>query len=61
MGPGIAAVTHPLRVSEGTLFVAVQSSSWAMELTLMKPELMRRINAGKREGRIEQLVFLQAG
>lgn len=61
MGPGIAAVTHPLRVSEGTLFVGVQSSAWAMELNLMKPELMRRLNAGKREGRIEQLVFLQTG
>jgi hypothetical protein len=29
-----------------------------MELTLIKAELMRRINAGKGAGRIQQLVFV---
>ncbi len=61
VGDGIAAVTQPLRVSEGTLFVAVSTSAWMMELNLMKAELMRRLNAGKRRGRIEQLVFVLAG
>jgi predicted nucleic acid-binding Zn ribbon protein len=61
VGPGIAAVASPVRVSEGTLFVAVKTSAWMMELNLMKAELMRRLNAGKRKGRIEQLVFLMAG
>jgi len=58
VGPQIAAVTECLRVSEGTLFVAVSTSAWMMELNLMKAELMRRINAGKGEGRIRQLVFV---
>lgn len=58
VGPQIAAVTEPQRVSEGTLFVAVATSAWMMELNLMKAELMRRLNAGKRDGRIEQVVFL---
>jgi predicted nucleic acid-binding Zn ribbon protein len=61
VGPQIAAVTEPLRVSDGTLFVAVASSPWLMELTLMKGELMRRLNAGKGEGRIRQIVFVMAG
>ena len=61
VGPHIAAVTTPVRVSDGTLFVAVTTSAWMMELSLMKGDLMRRLNAGKREGRIEQLVFLMAG
>jgi predicted nucleic acid-binding Zn ribbon protein len=61
VGPGIAAVTIPVRVSDGTLFVAVATSAWMMELNLMKGELMRRLNAGKRAGRIEQVVFLMAG
>lgn len=61
VGPGIAAVTRPVRVSEGTLFVAVKTSAWMMELNMMKGELMRRLNAGKREGRIESLVFLMDG
>lgn len=61
MGPGIATVTRPIRVSEGTLFVAVKTSAWMMELNMMKAELMRRLNAGKRQGRIEQLVFVMEG
>ncbi|HEX7242216.1 MAG TPA: DUF721 domain-containing protein [Longimicrobiaceae bacterium] len=58
VGPQIAAVTEPLRVSGDTLFVAVSTSPWMMELTLMKGDILRRLNAGKKEGRIEQLVFV---
>lgn len=58
VGPQIAAVTVPRRVSEGVLFVAVHTSSWMMELDLMKGELMRRLNAGKTTGKIRQIVFL---
>ena len=58
VGPQIAAVTEPLRVSEGTLFVAVETSAWMMELNLLKGDLMRHVNAGKGEGRIQQIVFV---
>jgi predicted nucleic acid-binding Zn ribbon protein len=58
VGPGIAAVTEPLRVSEGTLIVAVSTSAWMMELNMMKADLMRHVNAGKKDGRIEQIVFV---
>ena len=58
VGPQIAAVTEPLRVSEGSLFVAVATSSWMMELTLMKGEIMRRLNAGKKDGKIQHIVFV---
>lgn len=61
VGSGIAAVTRPLRVSEGTLFVAVQTSAWMMELNMMKGQLMKRLNAGKGDGRIDQLVFVMDG
>jgi predicted nucleic acid-binding Zn ribbon protein len=60
VGPRIAAVTRPQRVSNEVLFVAVTSSAWMMELNMMKGELMRRINAGKKEGRIRQVIFLMA-
>lgn len=60
VGSHIAAVTEPLRVSEGTLFVAVASSAWMMELNLMKGELMRYLNAGRGDGRIKQIVFVMA-
>ena len=58
VGARIAAVAEPLRVSEGVLFVAVSTSAWLMELNLMKGELLRHLNAGKREGRIQQIVFV---
>lgn len=58
VGPQIAAVTEPLRVSEGSLFVAVANSAWMMELTLMKGEIMRRLNAGKKDGKIQHIVFV---
>lgn len=58
VGPQIAAVTRPLRVSDGTLFVAVSTSPWMMELNLMKGELLRHLNAGKQKGKIEHIVFV---
>jgi predicted nucleic acid-binding Zn ribbon protein len=58
VGERIARVTRPLRVSGGTLLVAVSSSPWMMELDMMRPALMRRINAGRGKGRIERLVFV---
>jgi predicted nucleic acid-binding Zn ribbon protein len=58
VGPQIAAVTRPQRVSEGVLFVGVANSPWMMELNLMKADLMRRLNAGKGGGRIRQIVFV---
>jgi len=61
VGPQIAAVTEPMRVSEGTLFVAVATSAWIMELNMMKADILRRLNAGKRAGRIESIIFLMQG
>lgn len=61
VGPQIARVTRAVRVSDGTLFVAVRSSSWMSELNLMKSDLLRRINAGRGAGRIEQIVFVMDG
>lgn len=61
VGPAIAAVTQPLRVSDGTLVVAVSTSAWMMELNLMKAELMRHLNAGKAAdapGRIKGIAFV---
>jgi predicted nucleic acid-binding Zn ribbon protein len=61
VGPAISAVTEPVRVSDGTLFVAVSTSAWMMELNMMKAQLMRRINAGKGKGKISGIVFLMSG
>ncbi|MDB4879638.1 MAG: hypothetical protein JWL60_1084 [Gemmatimonadetes bacterium] len=51
VGPQIAAVTTPQSVTaDGTLFVAVSTNSWMMELSLMEPELLRVLNA--KDGRV---------
>lgn len=51
VGPQIANVTEPLSVTpQGTLFVAVTTNAWMTELSLMEPELLRRLN--ERAGRL---------
>lgn len=45
VGPQISRVTEPLSVTpQGTLFVAVTTNAWMTELSLMEPDLLRRIN-----------------
>ena len=60
VGPVIAAVTTPLRVSRGTLLVAVKSSAWLMELTLIEREILIRLNEGRERGRLDRIRFLMA-
>lgn len=50
VGPQIAQVTEPLSIArDGTLFVAVKTSAWMNELSLLEPQLLASINA--RAGR----------
>lgn len=59
VGDGVARVTRPRSVSDGTLFVEVRSSPWLMELNMMKDEVLRRVNDGRDEdARIERIVFV---
>jgi predicted nucleic acid-binding Zn ribbon protein len=58
VGPAIAAVTTPMRVSRGTLIVGVRSSAWLTELKMMGGEILRRINDGRQKGRIEKIRFV---
>ena len=59
VGPHIAGVARPVRVRGETLYVAVESAAWRNELSLMRPQLLRKLNAGRSEGRIERIMFLQ--
>ena len=60
VGGAIALVTDPLRVSRGTLFVAVRTSAWLMELQMMEREIVRALNHGRDRGRIERIRFVMA-
>jgi predicted nucleic acid-binding Zn ribbon protein len=43
VGPTIAAVTEPERISHGTLVVKVNSSVWKYELTMRKMEILEKV------------------
>jgi predicted nucleic acid-binding Zn ribbon protein len=52
VGPQIASVTEPLSITpQGLLFVAVSTNGWMTELSLLEPELLRRLN--ERTGRLQ--------
>lgn len=58
VGAQIAAVTEPISVSAGgILFVAVKTSAWMSELSLMEPELLRSINKNNTSGEIKKIRF----
>lgn len=61
VGERIAAVTTPLRVNNGVLFVGVESSAWLMELRMMETEIRTRLNEGRESGRIRSIRFVQEG
>lgn len=45
VGPAVAAAARPLAVmADGTLIVAVRSSAWMNELSLMERELLEALN-----------------
>jgi predicted nucleic acid-binding Zn ribbon protein len=58
VGAAIAAVTTPLRVSGGTLIVAVRSSAWLMELQMMERRIRDTLNEGRTRGRIRKVRFV---
>lgn len=60
VGEAIGQVTRAKGVSGATLFVEVKSSSWLMELNLMKRDILARVNEGRERGRIEKIVFVLA-
>jgi len=60
VGEKIADVTRAVRVDEAVLYVEVRSSAWLMELNLMKPSILERVNEERDEGRIEKVRFLLA-
>lgn len=60
VGEAISRVTRAQGVRGTALIVEVRSSSWLMELNLMKEEILRRVNDGRQEALIEKLVFVLA-
>lgn len=58
VGPKIAAVTEPLHVTaDGVLFVAVKTSAWMSELSLLEPELLRAVNGRRPVRAVSKIRF----
>jgi len=56
VGAQIAAVTEPIMITrDGTLFVTVKTSAWMSELSLMEPQLLAAINAGREAGKVARI------
>ncbi|MCA3280915.1 MAG: DUF721 domain-containing protein [Roseomonas sp.] len=58
VGPALAAVTQPLRLTAGSLTIAC-SGPIALELSHLAPELVARINGGLGRVAVERLRFVQ--
>ncbi len=56
VGAQIAAVTDALFLQQdGTLVVAVKTHGWMTELSLLEPELLRRLNADSTRPKVSGL------
>ena len=52
----VAAVTEPRSISpDGTLWVSVRTHAWMTELSLLEPELLRKLNARPLRAPIRRL------
>ena len=57
VGPQIAQVATPVGFDRSTLFVEVRSSAWLMELEMMERRILAQLNARRRRGKFERIVF----
>ncbi len=57
VGAQIAAHTHSMRLVDGELQVAVDSATWATELTAMSEDLRRRVNSSIGENLLRKMRF----
>lgn len=57
VGPEIARVSTPTGFDGATLFVAVRSSAWLMELEMLERGLLARLNEGRSSSRFQRIVF----
>ena len=61
VGQRVAAHSRATRVDAGRLFVEVDSSVWAQELSLMKRHILREMNARVGKGVVETVHFILGG
>jgi len=60
VGKEIAAVTSARRIEREVLLVKVSDSTWAYHLTLLKPQLIKKLNQYAGENLVRD-IFFQVG
>lgn len=55
VGPAIAAHATPQRLRSGVLWLQVEDAAWRQELSLMRRELVAKINAWAGEELVKEL------
>jgi predicted nucleic acid-binding Zn ribbon protein len=60
VGERVAGVTKVKGLDGDALFVEVRSSAWLTELSLLKGEVLERVNARLGEVPLERIVFVLA-
>jgi predicted nucleic acid-binding Zn ribbon protein len=57
VGEQIARVAIPTKIINGTLIVKVEKSTWRNELSLLKREIIAKINAALKEEIVKDIKF----
>ncbi len=60
VGARLAEVTRVKGLDRDALFVEVRSSAWLMELSMLKTEVLERVNARLADAPLERIVFVLA-
>lgn len=58
VGSQIARVTEAVKIEKGVLVVRVQNSPWRNELTLMKKDMMVKLNSALGEEIVKDIRFV---
>lgn len=61
VGPAAAKVSSAVTCKDGILFVEVKNSVWAAELSLMKRDIIRKLNTRLGRGTIKDVRFRATG
>ena len=60
VGERVAGVTNVKGLDGDALFVEVRSSAWLSELSMLKGEVLERVNARLGDAPLERIVFVLA-
>jgi predicted nucleic acid-binding Zn ribbon protein len=58
VGPSVSAVTSPIRVKDGTLYIKVKNDVWRNELYYQKLQILQKIERTLKKRIISEIVLL---